>query len=114
MEKICLWVLSILIFLIIPGSISVEDNVKKALLQFMEKISAGNLPDIQNWGWNNVSDPCIDKWFGVSCDSSSQNIKKITLGGLNFTGNFDAGSLCVAKSLGYLSLEKNYIIGPVS
>ncbi|EEF52036.1 serine-threonine protein kinase, plant-type, putative [Ricinus communis] len=77
----------------------------------MEKLSGGNMPNDQIWGWDNNSDPCRDTWVGVNCDSKSLAVKKIILDEFNFTGTFDASSVCTAKSLIVLSLNRNNISG---
>ncbi|CAK7328960.1 unnamed protein product [Dovyalis caffra] len=116
MDRILKLVLPILIFLILPMSNSEDINVMQALVQFMEKLSAGNSQNDQNWGWNVSSDPCNGNvnfngtWKGVDC-MGSQNVKKIVLNKLKLTGTFDAASLCKANSLLVLSLKGNNISG---
>lgn len=111
MNRIPIWVLPVFIILVFPASNSEEDNVRRSLVQFMDKLSGGNMQHDLKWGWNNISDPCNDKWEGVKCDEKSQRVKKIVLDGFNFTGNFDALSVCSAKSLTVLSLNRNSIYG---
>ncbi|KAG6745989.1 hypothetical protein POTOM_050499 [Populus tomentosa] len=116
MDRILIWVLPILMFFILPKSNSEDENVTKALVQFMEKLSAGNSQNNQNWGWDRSSDPCIGNvnfngtWKGVDC-LKSQNVKKIVLDKFNLTGTFDAASVCTAKFLVFLSLKENNISG---
>ncbi|KAL3571071.1 hypothetical protein D5086_028320 [Populus alba] len=80
----------------------------------MEKLSAGNSQNNQNWGWNRNSDPCISNvnfngtWKRVDC-LKSQNVKKIVLDKFNLTGTFDVASICTAKFLVFLSLKENNI-----
>lgn len=90
---------------------SEEENVKQSLVQFMVKLAAGNKPNDRDWGWNMSSDPCNDKWLGVTCDSRLQHVKKIVLDKFNFTGELDARSVCMANSLAVLNLKGNNIIG---
>ncbi|KAK0587325.1 hypothetical protein LWI29_021028 [Acer saccharum] len=113
MDRNSIWVLPILMFLILfrVANSEVEDDVKEALVQFMEKLSSGNALSDQNWGWNTSSDPCDDNWAGVSCDTRNQSVRKITLDGFNLTGSLDAGSVCSVKSLVVLSLNDNDIGG---
>ncbi|KAK3225259.1 hypothetical protein Dsin_005121 [Dipteronia sinensis] len=113
MDRNSIWVLPILMFLLLfrVANSVVEDDVKEALVQFMEKLSSGNALRGQNWGWNTSSDPCKDKWAGVSCDTSLQSVRKITLDGFNLTGSLDASSVCSVKSLVVLSLNDNDIGG---
>ncbi|KAJ4849181.1 hypothetical protein Tsubulata_044772 [Turnera subulata] len=107
-------VLLTMTFLIFPIlSSSEQDNVKQSLLQFMFKLSAGNAPNNQNWGWNSSSDPCSGKWMGVECDKSSNTVKRIVLEHLNFTGTFDASSICQVQTLNVLSLSGNNIFGSI-
>ncbi|XVF12119.1 hypothetical protein REPUB_Repub08aG0086900 [Reevesia pubescens] len=103
----------ILIFLLFHVSNS-EDEVKRALVGFMDKLAAGNVERDQSWGWNMTSDPCKDKWAGVSCDSQLQSVKKAVLDELNLTGVLDIGSVCRASSLSVLSLNKNNVVGLIS
>ncbi|KAF5476847.1 hypothetical protein F2P56_003541 [Juglans regia] len=104
MDRIPIWVLLILIFLISPMAVSEEGEVKQALVQFMENLSPEN-----NWGWNLTSDPCNDKWVGVTCLQNS--VWRIVLEGLNLTGILNASSICMVKSLTVLSLKNNQIHG---
>lgn len=110
MERLSIWLFPILIILIFPKASSEEEEVKRALIQFMDKLSPGNARTI-NFGWNMESDPCTDKWMGVSCDRNSKFVRKIVLEMLNLGGVLDAKSLCVSKSLTVLSLRDNNITG---
>ncbi|KDP31130.1 hypothetical protein JCGZ_11506 [Jatropha curcas] len=65
-------------------------------------------------GWNNITDPCIDTWVGIGCDSKNQTVRKIVLDELNFTGSFDASSVCTAQALIVLSLNRNSITGLIT
>ncbi|KAJ6765239.1 hypothetical protein OIU74_024008 [Salix koriyanagi] len=112
MDRTLIWVLPILIFLIFPKSSSEDENVRKALVQFMEKLSAGQEQNDQNRGWDVSSDPCNSTWKGVDC-LGSQNVKRIVLNKFNLTGIFDAASVCTAKSLLVLSLKENNISGVI-
>ncbi|GMQ01233.1 hypothetical protein CsSME_00047939 [Camellia sinensis var. sinensis] len=62
-----------------------------------------------------TSDPCKDSWFGVYCDEQALSVKKIDLGGLGFTGTFDASTICnvqsIATSLTILGLSNNGLGG---
>lgn len=107
------WALPILIFFLLPIVNSEVEDVKKALVQFMDKLSAGNARRDQNWGWNTSSDPCKDKWMGVFCDNRQQSVRKIVLDGFNLSGILDASSVCMTKSLFVLSLNGNNIVGTV-
>ncbi|EEF43837.1 probable inactive receptor kinase At2g26730 [Ricinus communis] len=114
MVRIPLLVLPIFVLLIsFPVSNSIEVSVRQSLVQFMQKLSSGNRQNDQNWGWNMTSDPCNDNWVGVSCDSQFQTVTKIVLDDFNFTGYFDASSLCMLNSLVVLSLTRNNVGGSV-
>ncbi|XP_044487589.1 probable inactive receptor kinase At2g26730 [Mangifera indica] len=112
MDRISFRALPILIFLLLPAANSELQEVKDALVLFMEKLSPGNATRGQNWGWNTSSDPCNDKWEGVSCDDTTQHfVKRIVLEGFNLSGILDSSSVCTAKSLAVLSLKGNNISG---
>lgn len=113
MLRACLW-LVLVPFLLFSVAVSEEDDVKMALVEFMEKLSPGNVQRGANWGWNESSDPCIDKWEGISCDGSQKFVKKIVLNELNLTGVLDAELLCQTNTLFVLSLENNNIVGDLS
>ncbi|CAL0319978.1 unnamed protein product [Lupinus luteus] len=88
-----------------------KEEVKQALVTFMEKLA----PRDAMWGWNLTSDPCIDKWFGVSCNSDNYSVKSIVLEKSNLIGVLDATSLClVNNSLQILSLSDNILHGFIS
>lgn len=110
MDQILTWVLVLILFL--SGSInSEEEDVNQSLVQFFEKLSAGNVQD--GWGWNMNSDPCADKWIGIKCDSKSRFVRKIVLEEMNLSGILDADSLCRTTSLVHLSLKGNNITSSV-
>ncbi|KAK6920746.1 Leucine-rich repeat [Dillenia turbinata] len=114
MPQFPIWVLAILIFLTFQVANSEDYFVKHSLVRFMDKLTAGNnVQRDQNWGWNLASDPCNDKWAGVECNSQMQNVRKVVLNKLNFSGTLDTGLLCMAKSLVYLSLEDNNLSGEI-
>ncbi|XP_062116320.1 probable inactive receptor kinase At2g26730 [Humulus lupulus] len=113
MTRIFIWAFLISIILVIPRSNSVEDEVKKTMVEFMDKLTPQNniLLRLGNWGWNSTSDPCKDKWFGVECDDGFTRVRKIVLEKLSFNGTFDASSLCLVTSITVLSLQTNNITG---
>ncbi|XP_068306379.1 probable inactive receptor kinase At2g26730 [Pyrus communis] len=118
MDRISIWALAILIILVIFPMADSEDQewtqIKQALVQFMDKLSPANAASRDgNWGWNMSSDPCIDKWEGVTCDRKN-SVKKIVLETSNLTGVLDANSLCMVKSVGVVSLKNNNITGLLS
>ncbi|XP_060206502.1 probable inactive receptor kinase At2g26730 [Lycium barbarum] len=106
------WVILSMIFqmlLVLAGSETLE--VRQALVKFMNKISLGNISKDVNFGWNLSSDPCTNKWEGITCDSGMQHVKNIVLDRKNLSGILDAAFVCEATSLAVLSLNKNEIIG---
>ncbi|XP_027337773.1 probable inactive receptor kinase At2g26730 [Abrus precatorius] len=80
----------------------------------MNKLAPGNVPRDPKWGWNLTSDPCIDKWYGVSCNSDNKHVKGIILENFNFGGVVDPSSLCIPKSLQILSLRNNILHDMIS
>ncbi|CAJ1975178.1 unnamed protein product [Sphenostylis stenocarpa] len=108
------WVFFIAIFLFLLMANSEEDEVIKALVTFMEKLSPGYVPRDPTWGWNLSSDPCIDKWHGVTCYSDNKSVKSVILEKFNFGGGLDAGFLCIAKSLQMLSVKDNSLHDSIS
>lgn len=68
-----------------------DEGIRQSLVQFMDKLAPQRGTD---WGWNTSSDPCIDLWIGVTCNSPAQSVvKKIVLDDLNLWGILDWGSL---------------------
>jgi hypothetical protein len=112
MDRIPIWVLPILILVITPMAISQEEEVKQALVQFMDKLSpGGNAQRDDNWGWNITSDPC--NWAGVTCYTQSKSVRQIVIEKSNLSGVFYASSVCRAKDLLILSLKDNTIYGTI-
>ncbi|KAI8017417.1 putative inactive receptor kinase [Camellia lanceoleosa] len=101
---------AVLLFLFVMAR-SEEEEVKQALVRFMEKLAPGNAVIGQTFGWDVNTDPCSGKWQGVTCDSQSQSVKRIVLDERNLTGVLDALSLCTTSSLLVLSLNDNGIGG---
>lgn len=109
-----IWVPFIVIFLLFLRASSEEEVVKQALVMFMDKLAPGNVQRDANWGWNLTSDPCTDKWHGVSCHSDNKTVRSIILENSNLSGVLDATSLSMAKSLMILSLKNNSLYDMVS
>lgn len=107
MDFVQKWIVFAMFFVLLTMVNSETEEAKRALIQFMNNISPGN-----SWGWNLASDPCntTTSWKGVDC-LGSQSVKKIILDQLNLTGVFDAGSLCLARSLQVISLNDNKVTG---
>ncbi|KAL6182402.1 hypothetical protein ACLB2K_043824 [Fragaria x ananassa] len=113
MSRVSIWVLPIVISLIFHVANSEENEVRQALVQFMQKLSPGNATRGGQWGWNMSSDPCTSNWTGVVCNNKGF-VRKIILEKANLTGVLDASSLCVTKALSVLSLKDNNITGLLS
>ncbi|CAL5362066.1 unnamed protein product [Camellia sinensis] len=104
-------VVSLVFFLLFLTGNSEEEEVKLALVQLIGELSPMKIGP--SFGWNMSSDPCTDKWHGVSCDSKLQSVRKIVLDRFNLTGVLNATSLCKAKSLSVLSLNDNNVGGEI-
>lgn len=89
---------------------SADKGIRDALVRFMDNLS---LQRDGSWGWNSTSDPCTDRWRGITCDSQSQKVTKIVLEGLDLRGTLDAKSLCEAKSVRVVSLNGNNVGGEI-
>ncbi|XP_058068377.1 probable leucine-rich repeat receptor-like protein kinase At1g68400 [Magnolia sinica] len=111
MERIHIWVLSISFILLLPLSNSVDEEVKQTLLTFFQRLSNGNHSADLSFGWNSTSDPCDDRWKGISCDPRSSSIKKLVLENLGLRGTLDVRSICTIQTLGVLSVQNNFIHG---
>ncbi|KAL8475532.1 hypothetical protein ACS0TY_028261 [Phlomoides rotata] len=95
MKQIFIW--ACLLSILHPAK-SDEQHVRDSLLEFLSKLSNANTMPDSNSGWNPSSYPCKDNWKGITCDQQS-NVQKIELDSSNFSGIFDARSLCNARSL---------------
>ncbi|CAK9138637.1 unnamed protein product [Ilex paraguariensis] len=115
MDCISIRVISVMFLFLFFSTVNAEkEEVKQALVEFMGKLYPGNVLRDANWGWNSTSDPCTDKWQGVTCDGGLQSVKKIVLDQLNLTGVLDASSVCEARSLAVLSLNNNKVAGNIA
>ncbi|KAJ7970878.1 Receptor-like kinase [Quillaja saponaria] len=117
MNQTQIWVIFLSFLLIFNMTDSVEDEVKKSLIDFLAKISNSNSQQNSLFGWNSSSDPCMDLWLGVACDSRNISISKLFLDRSNFSGTFDPAILCnvqpLAATLTIISLEGNSISGGI-
>ncbi|KAE8697673.1 hypothetical protein F3Y22_tig00110610pilonHSYRG00051 [Hibiscus syriacus] len=66
MNRVLIRVLPLSIFLLFHVSNSENEEVKQSLVRFVDQLAAENVERDQSWGWNMTSDPCKDKWKGVS------------------------------------------------
>ncbi|XAR71187.1 Non-specific serine/threonine protein kinase [Bertholletia excelsa] len=115
MRRIFNWVLLISLILFLPCIESVDDEIKKSLLNFYRKLSNSEGPVDPGDGWNTSSDPCNDHWKGIVCDNWTNSVRNITLNGLKLAGALDANTLCslqsLAASLTSLRLNDNLLRG---
>ncbi|XP_058194236.1 probable inactive receptor kinase At2g26730 [Rhododendron vialii] len=112
MARVSLGLVSFTLFLLFLTASSESEQVIQALTRFMKNLSPDNAGGRQGFGWNSTSDPCVDKWHGVFCDSKLF-VKKIVLDQLNLNGFLDASSLCNATLLSVLSLAGNNVSGVI-
>ncbi|XP_058111694.1 probable inactive receptor kinase At2g26730 [Magnolia sinica] len=112
MDEIHIWVLSISLILLLHTTNSADEAEKQALLNFYQRLSNGTHPIDPDFGWNASSDPCSDRWNGITCNSGSF-IKKVALEGLSFNGILDANSICTLNSLTVFSIQNNSIHGEI-
>ncbi|KAF5182605.1 Receptor-like protein kinase [Thalictrum thalictroides] len=114
MGRLAYWVFFVFFIFHLHRVVSVENEVKQALINFLEKLSSSNNDLIDpSVGWNMSSDPCNDQWKGVSCNNQSTSVKKIILDNLNLSGSFDAESICSVQSITVLSFNNNSITGEI-
>ncbi|KAJ0965425.1 hypothetical protein J5N97_026563 [Dioscorea zingiberensis] len=112
--KHCLIAISLvfMILILLPhSSTSEEDSIKITLFSFLQKLSGNAVKFSQQLGWDISSNPCAGGWVGVSCDDNSSSVTTITLNGLGLSGIIDAGIICKAQSLVFLSLSNNSLRG---
>nr|GEW38481.1 probable inactive receptor kinase At2g26730 [Tanacetum cinerariifolium] len=101
---------SVLLFSV--GKTETED-IRAALVDFMEKLEPGSMKDMANWGWNKSSDPCMTSWYGVKCETKNQTVQGIVLEQLNLNGTVDFELVCKETSLLLLSLNYNNLSGSI-
>ena len=118
MNRIPIWVIFFSFFLLLHTTTSVEDEVKSSLISFLTKLSNNSPKSVLLSNWTSSSDPCIDHWPGVTCDSQDTVIGKLYLNSSNLAGELDISLLCgvapLAASLSVLHLEYNNINGGIS
>lgn len=112
-RRVSTCIFSVTLFLAFLTVSSQEAGVQQALVQFMAKLSPGNLASDPDFGWNTNSNPCKDNWRGVTCDAALLVVRKIVLDKLNLTGVLDAASLCNVTSIRVLSLRNNNLSGGI-
>ncbi|GJZ94691.1 probable inactive receptor kinase [Tanacetum coccineum] len=66
-------VLFISVLLFSVGKTETED-IRAALVDFMEKLEPGSMKDTANWGWNKSSDPCMTNGTGLNYNNLSGSI----------------------------------------
>lgn len=118
MNKTFICALFVSVFLLLHAAKSEdEEEFKIALTNFITQLtdSSGSGIPGQALPWNLTSDPCKDdQWEGVTCDHRG-NLKNITLDDYEFSGIFNASTLCdvqsITGSLAVLSLNNNNLQG---
>ncbi|XVF14132.1 hypothetical protein REPUB_Repub09cG0031000 [Reevesia pubescens] len=118
MKQISIWVLSVLFFLIIHVTYSVDDEARASLVEFFSGLSNNKGQPDPSFGWNLTSDPCTDKWKGVTCDNKTHSlVKKIVFDNSNLLGFLNFTALCnvqsLSGSLNVLNLNLNNIGGEI-
>uniref|UniRef100_A0A3Q7J0J1 Protein kinase domain-containing protein n=1 Tax=Solanum lycopersicum TaxID=4081 RepID=A0A3Q7J0J1_SOLLC len=104
-------------FFIFDTTVCDETVTRDALLKFLAEVSNNNSTILgTNSGWNSTSDPCKDKWHGVTCNAKTLSVEKIILDGYDFSsGTFDATTICsvepIAHTLFFLSLKNGLLQG---
>ncbi|XP_015057760.1 probable leucine-rich repeat receptor-like protein kinase At1g68400 [Solanum pennellii] len=104
-------------FFIFDTTVCDETVTRDALLKFLAEVSNNNSTILgTNSGWNSTSDPCKDKWHGVTCKAKTLSVEKIILDGYDFSsGTFDAAMICnvkpIAHTLFFLSLKNGLLQG---
>ncbi|KAL4584955.1 hypothetical protein LXL04_009568 [Taraxacum kok-saghyz] len=107
--------ISFVFFLLLSVGKMEDDDVISALVDFMNALGPpATLQNTTNWGWTTSSDPCTDKWQGVTCDTGNRTVQKIVLEQLSLTGILDLESVCKETSLLLLSLKFNNLTGNLS
>ncbi|KAK7266697.1 hypothetical protein RIF29_19347 [Crotalaria pallida] len=105
----------IVIVLFFPITYSEDEVIKETLVRFMNQLAVGNSQrNAWYWGWNLTSDPCTGDWQGVMSCSDKGHVNSIVLDESSLSGTLDFTSLCKAKSLQILSLNKNKLHGLIS
>ncbi|KAJ7974541.1 Receptor-like kinase [Quillaja saponaria] len=117
MNQTQMWVFFMSFLFLLNMTESVEDEVKKSLINFLGKLSNSNGQQNPFYSWSSSSDPCINLWQGVECDSRNISVRKLFLDRSNFSGTFDAATLCnvesLAASLTVISINGNNISGGI-
>ncbi|KAG5578397.1 hypothetical protein H5410_058531 [Solanum commersonii] len=104
-------------FFIFDTTVCDETVTRDALLKFLAEVSNNNSTILgTNSGWNSTSDPCKDKWLGVTCNAKTLSVEKIILDGYDFSsGTFDATTICnvepIMDTLFFLSLKNDLLQG---
>ncbi|KAH6774455.1 hypothetical protein C2S52_002585 [Perilla frutescens var. hirtella] len=103
------------LFLLLHLAKSEEKLVRDSLLEFLSKLSNNKSISIPGFGWNTSSDPCSDRWRGITCDLQHFHVKNIDLGSFDLQGLFDPKTLCnvqsLSQSLLIINVSKNSIHG---
>jgi hypothetical protein len=103
--------LATILLLFMMGAISVincdnDPAQVKALIDIFQKTNGDGW--IRKNNWNTEESYCV--WFGVQCDTKSQNVTGLYLAGNNLRGSLSA-SVGYLQSLQYLDLRNNSMSG---
>ncbi|XP_031256850.1 probable inactive receptor kinase At2g26730 [Pistacia vera] len=117
MDQTRIWVIFLSFFLILQTTNSLDAGVKSSLINFLSKLSNNN--GLLDPVWNTTTDPCSDRWTGVTCDNRhNKSVSRLNLTRFNLYGSFDASYLCnvqsLADSLSVIILDGNNIHGEIS
>ncbi|XP_015971487.1 probable inactive receptor kinase At2g26730 [Arachis duranensis] len=117
MERNSFWVSFIASLFLLRIVNCVDDEVKSTMILFLAQLSGNDSHQNFTLNWKLGSDPCIDQWQGVECDTKNSSIKNLLLDKLSLSGTLDVAMLCnlhpLAASLTYLSLDGNGVHGGI-
>ncbi|XP_057721986.1 probable inactive receptor kinase At2g26730 [Arachis stenosperma] len=117
MERNSFWVAFIASLFLLRMVNCVDYEVKSTMILFLAQLSGNDSHQNFTLNWKLGSDPCIDQWQGVECDTKNSSIKNLLLDKLSLSGTLDVAMLCnlhpLAASLTYLSLDGNGVHGGI-
>ncbi|MQM17346.1 hypothetical protein Taro_050316 [Colocasia esculenta] len=94
--------------------LSEQEDVKNSLLIFLRALSANDSRVEHDLGWNTSTDPCSGVgWKGINCNQRTNSTRRIFLHDLQLRGSIDAGPLCRAPSLVFVSITGNNLHGGI-
>lgn len=81
----------------------------RSFFTFLKALDSDNVFNITK-----ISNPCFNKFNGVTCNSNATSIIEINLDNMNLSGIFDVDSLCKLQNLRVVSLANNNLKGNIS